>query len=153
MDLADIASAIAARYSTGVSAPTGYTALQTVSHLLPATIGKTPALYVHTPTLPQLELSGSRRHGQADFPVRFYYSTAESPQDVTTALYAWWDVLIDRLLGQLMLGEGATSNAVSTAKVASGRIGWIPWGFGEEGYPGIELTVEVRFSHAVTIAA
>ena len=153
MDLADIASALATRYSSGsLTAPTGYTTVQSSTHLLAEGGGKTPFVRILFDGLHDVELPvGRRRKGIARFIVRFHVDQASSLENVTTALYAWHDVLLDRTVGQLQLGEGATSNAVTGAYVSGTRFGLTTLGGAE--YAVIELTVDVSFNHSVSAAA
>lgn len=148
MDTATIGANIATRFD-GATAPSGYPDLQLVTAKRQKGLGKLPALIVYFNGYRDLEYGHSRRKGVMSYSARFYYALGSDVADVDAGLQAWHDVLIDRLLGQLMLGEGA--NGVTGAYIRSSNLGVSPLGGNE--YAVIDFGVDVEFTEEVTFTA
>ncbi len=147
MDIAAIGSAIATRFS-GVTEPTGYIALQNATSTRPKAIGKLPVMIVEWTGIRDVTYGFGHRKGVADFVATFYYSKAQEAEAIDAGLQAWSNKLIDRLLGQIQLGEGGTPNEVVGAYIRSvtpgeGRIG-------DPDYATLEIVIEVEFEHDVS---
>ena len=152
MDIDAIGDAIATRFGSGsLTAPSGYTTVQLATNKRQKGTGKLPMVVVSWQGTRDLEYGNSRRKGVIDYSARFYYSKAADDEATDTGLQLWHDVLIDRLLGQLMLGQGATANGVTGAFVRAVIPGTAK--LGEENYAVLEMPIEVGFTHAVTFTA
>ena len=149
MDIAAIGSAIATRFSSAsLTAPSGYTTVQKSTSKRVWNPGKLPMVVVSWVGLRDLTYGYGHREGVADFVATFYYSKAADDEATDAALQAWSDVLVDRLLGQIQLGEGGTPNEVRGAYVRSVTPGQERLGDAELAV--LEIAIEVEFEHDVS---
>jgi hypothetical protein len=149
VNLKATADAIAARF-TGVTAVVdGKTeSLSLVTSSLPNTIGKGPFLLVFHPR-GVLDVGVSKlRKDQLDFPVRFLRDPVNFPSR-SDALYAWYDVLRDRVEASETLGL----SYVAWAQPISTRVEVDGHDYAETTYDVIEFIVRVRFNEVVTTVA
>lgn len=125
MDTAAIAAAIALRFGpAAITPPTGYADIRLSTHRLPKSIVTTPTVLVFPPEA-SWSYGASHRTGDLLFPVRFYAEvTADLPR-ATDAVYAWHDVLIEMLTGQVQLGQSA--QGVTHANWTDSRIGLLTY--------------------------
>jgi hypothetical protein len=138
-----IATNIATRFSsTGVSAPSGQATIVSSTHLLPNGIAKTPCALVFPPTL-DVEYGPNNRVGHLLFPVRFYLAPTADYRKLLTALYLWWDPLIDALTADYDIGG---PSEVIDATITSMEMR--PLDYEGKSYGGIEMTVRVRVDGA-----
>src|SRR3990167_11280629 len=125
MDLAAVAAQIAVRFGpTAITPPTGYDDVVLSTHLLPQAIGTTPAVIVFPPDI-TYNYPTRNRTGDATFPVRFFIAQTGSLAAATTAVYAWYSVLVEQLVGNVQLG--LSSSGVTTALVMGSRIGHLTY--------------------------
>lgn len=157
MNLANIAEAIADLFDpASVTPPSGMTNIRVSSHRLPPAV-TCPELLVFPPEM-RWSHGASTRTGDLVFPVRFYVSTMAGLPRAIDQVYAWHDVLIERIVGQVMLGESA--QGVTHARWMESRIGVLT-------YPtvapddeqtmtrflGIETAVNVHVAEGMTYTA
>lgn len=150
MDIADIGAAIATAFGS-LTPPSGYTAIQKSTYKRPQALGKLPAAVTAWDGTRDLSYGFGRREGVADFTTTVYFPQVGDEEAVDAMLQAWHDVVINALLGEVQLGEWGTTNGVRGAYVRAvspgeGRLG-------EPYYAALEVTIEVDFEHAITIAA
>lgn len=147
MNTGDIASAIATRYS-GITAPSGYDAIATSTHLLPGAISTTPTVLVFPPTSTIHYEPGALMTSEVLFPVRCYFAEKSGPEQEAAILHAWYGLLLARLVGQFTLGLSPT---VEWARVTESRAGTLTYAGID--YVGVELTVNVLVQEAISPAA
>ena len=112
MDLAAVATQLAVRFGpTAITPPTGYDDVVLSTHLLPNALEETPAVIVFPPDI-TYNYPTRNRTGDATFPVRFYIAQTGSLAAATTAVYAWYSVLVEQLVGNMALGQAATGVTV-----------------------------------------
>ena len=149
MDLAAVAAQIAVRFGpTTITPPTGYDDVALSTHLLPQAIVTTPTVIVFPPDI-TYNYPTANRTGDATFPVRFYIAQTGSLAAATTAVYAWYSVLVEQLVGNMALGQAATG--VTHALIAGSRIGHMTYADTE--YLGIEFAVVVHLVESLAFVA
>lgn len=149
MDLSAIAAAIALRFDPStVTPPSGYDDIKLSTHRLPNAITETPTVLVMA-TSGDFSYASMMRTGNLGFRVAFYYAPKEDLPRVMDALYAWFPVLVERLVGQVQLGQSA--NGVTHAVIGGYNVGWIRHADIE--YAGIEFGVVVHLSEGVNFVA
>ena len=149
MDLAAVATQLAVRFGpTAITPPTGYDDVALSTHLLPQAIGTTPTVIVFPPDI-TYNYPTANRTGDATFPVRFYIAQTGDLSAATTAVYAWYSVLVDQLVGNVQLGQSSTG--VTHALVMGSRIGHLTYADTE--YLGIEFAVVVHLVESLTFTA
>lgn len=145
-DIAAIAAAIATRFSSaGITPPTGYDNVTLSTAELPNGITSTPTVLVFPPTGEWTWTPGATRVGDLEFPVRFYIARSADNPRATAAVNAWYSVLIERLIGQLALGQG--SNGVTHSFITGSRAGTLTYADVE--YVGIEFAVLVHLVEGI----
>lgn len=141
MDLATIASNLAARFgAAAITPPSGYDDIATATHELPNAITTTPTALVFPPEGDFTYPSGHKRSTNLAFPVRFYLAPTSDRPRATAALYAWWEVLVDQLEASFDLDAQATG--VTHAVVVGMSAGTSE--YAEQEYAVIELEVMVH---------
>ena len=140
MDVAAIASALAARFAAAaITPPSGYNDPATATHELPNAITTTPTALVFPPEV-NYSYSGHKRSTNLIFPVRFYIAqTSDRPRGMA-ALYAWLGVLVDQLESQFDLGlssSGTTHAVILSSTAGTGE-------YAEKEYAVIEFEVGVH---------
>jgi len=149
MDIAAIGSAIATRFSSGsLTAPSGYTTVQKSTSKRQKGPGKLPMVVVSWVGTRDITYGYGHRAGVADFEATFYYAKSADIEITDDGLQAWSDVLIDRLLGQIQLGEGDATNEVRGAYVRSITPG--DERLGDAELAVLEIAIEVEFEHDVS---
>lgn len=159
MDLAAIAAAIADLFDpAGITPPTGLTNIRQSTHRLPQAITHTPQVLVFPPEM-QWKHGASQRTGDLLFLVRWYIGmTSDLPRAVDAA-YAWHDVLLERMVGQVQLGEAA--QGVTHANWTDSRIALLVYpnpalmrdGAEPASFMGIEAGVLVHVAQGMTYTA
>lgn len=145
-DVAAIATAIATRFNAAsITPPTGYDDIALSTADLPNGITSTPTVLVFPPTGQWSFSAGAQRVGDLTFPVRFYIARAADNPRATAAVNAWYSVLIERLVGQLALGQSAAG--VTHSFITGTQAGTLTYADVE--YVGIELTVEVHLVEGI----
>lgn len=148
-DNAAIAAALAARFSSGVTAPTGLPPIVEATEQLPPAVGQTPSLYVFPPAEPQIDHMGSAtRFSVQHWPVRLYILEEPSqPPDLLT-LYGWHKALQDRILTQFQLG---LAGSVAVARITSILPGVLT--YAGQDFLGLDMVVSVTVSEPISPAA
>lgn len=148
-DTEAIAAAIAARFSSGVTAPTNQPVIVECTEQLPPAIGQTPSLYVFPPQEPDIEHPGSAtRRSVQHYPVRFYLiAQPYQPTDIYD-LHAWRSALQDRIHTQYQLGR---AGEVAVARIASISPGDLT--YAGVIFLGLDMVVSVTVSEAISPVA
>lgn len=143
---ASIAAALATEFGTAITPPSGATAIQSSTHLLPDRITQTPCVLVFPPE-EEFSYSPSLRMSAQDWRVRFFlYKLRDTPRQ-TELLYAWADVLFQQLDDAVHL---ALSANVLTADVMGMKVGTLS--YADESFDGVELVIHVAAQEAVTFS-
>lgn len=146
MDVAAIAAAIATRFGAAlITPPSGYNDIALATADLPSAITDTPTVLVFPPAGQWSFSAGASRVGDLAFPVRFYVARSADNPRATAAVNAWYSVLIERLIGQLALGQSAAG--VTHSFITGSQAGTLTYADVE--YVGIELTVEVHLVEGI----
>lgn len=147
MDFTAITNGLAARYApAAVSPPSGRANITQSVGQPPNNIPNTPYVIVW-PSSGSLTYGPSRRYGEHEFLVTFYYGRSEG--DLTreaAALQDWLGVLLDQTHGAMMLGLSPT---VLKALPIRWEIGTLE--YGGVTYDGITITVHVWTADNVTL--
>mgnify|MGYP006921331072 FL=1 len=143
-----IASTLAGAFSPwNLSTPSGETAVQTTTYMLPDRINQTPCVLVFPPEEDMAYPAGSMRHSDMDWRVRFYLYKLQDTGRQTDLLYKWLDVLAPALDTNVRLG---LSSSVHFADVVGMKAGTLT--YADEALDGIEVAVRVRAEEAVSFS-
>lgn len=149
-NLQAIAQALAARFAPGsMTVPTGLVDVVASTEVLPPTITATPIVLILPPE-ENFSYSPGTRTARQQWRAVFYYA---QPGDVgagVTDLYLWRDVLVERLIGRVQLGQSG-SGGVAHAELAGARIGRVT--YNEAVYLGVELGINVALSEGINPVA
>jgi hypothetical protein len=137
IDFDAIATALAARYASGlVTPPAGYQNIRTATAYPPNAMPSLPAVIVFGDT-GEFEYSAGKRDSNHEFLIRFYFNQAGDIKRDSAALLKWLGVLIMQLQGASQLG-----GTVTWARIARWRMGQMTYGGYD--YSGLELTATVN---------
>lgn len=150
MNSQSIAQALAARFAPGtMSVPSGLADVVDSTEVLPQAIGATPTVLVFPPEETFSYSPGTRRSMQL-WRVVFYMAQPGDIGATVTDLYLWRDVLVERLIGNVQLGQSG-SGGVAHAELAGARTGRVT--YNEAVYVGIELAINVALSEGINPVA
>lgn len=145
-----IAQALAARFAPGtMTVPSGLVDVVASTEVLPPAIGATPTVLVFPPTERFSYSPGTRKSAQ-EWRVVFYLAQTGDVGAAITTLYQWHDVLIERLIGRVQLGQSG-SGGVAHAELVGARTGRVT--YNEAEYVGIELAIGVGLSEGINPVA
>ena len=148
VDFKAISQAIATRFSAAnVTPPAGETNVQLSTEALPDTITNEPTVLVFPPTVEWRYGSGTRP-GMASFPVRFYLYQVRDTSRNADLMLDWMTALYAQLEGSVHLG---LSSYVADSKITDVKAGAMD--YAGVTYHGIEFTVDVRLSEALSPVA
>ena len=145
-DIKAIADAIATRFGAAlITPPTGYDDIATATASLPDALTSLPAVLVFPPSGTWTWSPGAQRVGDLEFPVRFYYGPRSDLARSAAAINAWYSVLIERLIGNLALGQ--SSAGVTHSFITGSQAGTLTYADME--YVGIEFAVLVHLVEGI----
>jgi len=148
VDFRATADAIATRYRTSVTPPSGESAVSLATASLPDAVTEERTVLVFPVKEVEFYYPPSARKGIATYPVRFYlYKVRDTPRN-TELLNDWLTALVPALDGQIQLG---LAGVVTRADVVHAEVG--PLSYGGTEFHGIELSVAVGFGYGVTFTA
>lgn len=143
-----IASTLAGAFSPwNISTPSGETAIQFTTHLLPDMVNQTPCVLVFPPEEEMAYPAGSMRHSSMDWRVRFFLYKLQDTGRQTDLLYKWMDALATSLDTNVCLG---LPGSVHYADVVGMKAGTLT--YADEALDGIEVAVHVRAEEAVSFS-
>lgn len=144
-DFYAIAQAIATRFnSSNVSAPSGLQNIRESTCELPDAIKVEPTVLVFPPE-GEFSFTGGARHGDVDFPVRFYLGLIRSNSRNAVLLLKWLGSLYDQFSGNTDLDLGSYVAMTSIPSMQVARLTYA----GQE-YEGIDLIFRVRIAEGLS---
>lgn len=145
-----IAQALAARFAPGtMTVPTGLVDVVSSTGVLPPAIGATPAVLIFPPE-ETFSYSPGTRTARQQWRAVFYYAQTGDIGAALTDLYQWRDVLVERLVGNVQLGQSG-SGGVAYAALAGARTGRLT--YNEAEYVGIEMAISVALAEGINPVA
>jgi hypothetical protein len=135
IDFDAIATALAARFASGVTPPTGYAAIRVSTAAVPNQMTPLPTVLVFLDD-GEIEYFPGKRDSVFNWVIRFYYNQTGDLERDSTALHKWATVLVDRLQGAVQLGGIVTSAHITGFQVSL-------LGYAGIQYTGLELRVAV----------
>ena len=149
MNIAAIGSAISDLFAA-LTPPSGYLALQKVSNVRQATLGKLPAVVVEWVDTRDIVIGFGERTAVVEYSAKLFLPKVSDEKD-DEAQQAWHDVVIDALLLGVLLNEVGNANGIKDAQVQSVTPGEEQ--LGEPYYAALDVSIAVEVWHPVTVSA